>query len=235
MKIREKKIREIWRVSVAFWWNIIFIINVSSATLSFFSLTRSVVCACFVDISSTGSLRNLHALPSDGRGHCDPPPRLGPHILMTSSASAHHRSTQRHPAFLETDFTAPITGSDYYVIRARDAVRPAHTGPGHSHVGSSHAHTGYSHASRRLGGLGSPPPLARLSMLSPGSRQMIGSHGNLGSVPYPQCRETHPTSLPPQTTTAFVLIPAGSGISRSSRQVKSYQEIYIYIFLYIRN
>ena len=145
--------------------------------------------------------------------------------LMTSSrvTSSAHRLQRRQPAFLETDFTVPITGleshttyhqrvglgADYYVIASRDAARPAHTGS--------------SPASRRIGGFVGTPSFSRTSMLSPGSRPLISSYGHTG---YPQRSDTLPSAaagspLSPQATTAFVLLPSSAGLSRShgSRQV----------------
>jgi len=96
-------------------------------------------------------------------------------------------------------------GTDYYVIASRDAARPAHTGS--------------SPAPRRLDGFGTPTMSRTSNILSPVSRPLIGSYGQ--SV-YPQRRDIHHGSpLSPQTTTAFVLLPASAGLSRShsSRQL----------------
>jgi len=170
----------------------------------------------------TGSLRHLYNTPADrsamgGVGLDAAALMTSPR--MTSSSSLRPRG-QRQPAFLETDFTVPLTGldphrhlavggaTDYYVIASRDAVRPAHTGS--------------SPASRRLAGFG-PPTMSRTSMLSPISRPTITAHGRTA---YPQRRDIHPSAalgspLSPQSNAAFVLLPASTGLSRpqGSRQI----------------
>ena len=162
---------------------------------------------------------------------------------MTSSQR--RRGQQQQPAFVETDFTVPLTTLDrtstpgryphapaeYYVIASRDQARPAHSGSGTAHTGGSDharmasgpAHTAPGSASRRFGG-GSRTCLPTPPASRPAQRSL--SH----AAAYSQRRDRHGVLSPlagsdllSRTTTdaAFVLLPSSSASLARSQGSRS--------------